>query len=539
MIKIALALLILMTFIGHSQDQISQANFIQEGKVKTTYYNNNFHGYSKPEYEKHKKVSEVLEVTRVNGEVHSFKLTSDQMIAEYGGQLFEIYGHKMSDGSYEDILGYYNSSGDVFALCYNNSIYIIKRLNDIYHYSTLEIYCVLGDAEPASREELVAYLKPTCLAYSKNHKAYLAMKKKKAIADFEQEKKEKEEKKKLEEEEKLNQYSIERNEIASIKLISEFSEYVNDGERAVIIGVESVFKNGIISKTQEFKGGGINAEYFFEVEGAFPSSQHHDASLGGWFHYNTSHKELPTKDDCIKVKVKRRSNDELLLEDKINLEYNIPLYYNFKGANGIRGYKGNDGAQIEVDIELIEHSETWEDLLLYTIRYDYGIYDRDGNRKKGTYYVKMNPKTELKITYHGGKGGNGNTGGYAGGKQGSLKLNVASNVKEYNLVHFGIDGDGGFADYQGEVDHGDYGSTTDYSSSTSDEFTIINNTGSAINLIDEGGNGEGSLNDGSSKTFDCDEVIYQAKLSSSGSWNIKGRLIANGKNACGQTITFE
>jgi len=71
------------------------------------------------------------------------------------------------------------------------------------------------------------------------------------------------------------------------------------------------------------------------------------------------------------------------------------------------------------------------------------------------------------------------------------------------------------------------------------EFTITNKTGSSINLIDDGGNSEGYLNDGNSKTFDCDEIIYQAIQNSGGTWNIKGDLIANGENSCGKTIIYK
>jgi hypothetical protein len=83
-------------------------------------------------------------------------------------------------------------------------------------------------------------------------------------------------------------------------------------------------------------------------------------------------------------------------------------------------------------------------------------------------------------------------------------------------------------------------SSSSSSSSNASTFTIVNKTGNMINLMDERGNGEGSLNNGSSKTFNCDETIYQAHLNANkSSWNVRGRLIGSGDNNCGQTIEFK
>lgn len=82
--------------------------------------------------------------------------------------------------------------------------------------------------------------------------------------------------------------------------------------------------------------------------------------------------------------------------------------------------------------------------------------------------------------------------------------------------------------------------TTSTTTSNPTTFTVVNETGNILNMMNARGSSLGSMNDGSSKTFDCDVVVYEALLSESGTtWNVKGRLIANGEDVCGQTIVFE
>ena len=197
---------------------------------------------------------------------------------------------------------------------------------------------------------------------------------------------------------------------------------------------------------------------------------------------------------------------------------------------GYYGYEGSTGADLDIRVEQKIHAQTGEEILLYTINYK-------KENESGVRYVRLKPSNSLFIMHNGGDGGNSSSGGKKGGRKGLYNVKVGDDVLEYHLDHQSYDGSDGNYEYVAQTSNND-----DYSSNGSTEssdFTITNNTGTMIRLIDEGGNGEGSLNDGSSKTFDCDEVIYQAKENGSGTWNVKGRLIAEGESACGQSSSFK
>lgn len=516
--------LLLLLFLGQlsfGQDMEEQ-EFLKKGKIKLTYVNY-ADKYAEPDYTEFKKISEIRKVDGVDGEVHSMEIYCEKSGTLKYSREFVARGNINDDGTMDNVFGYYSDRADMWAVPYDGSIYIINAsIRNIKSSKDLVIPYVLGE-NIAERIDLFNYYKEIYAAYSgEKFEREAAESKEKQMA------------KEMAQEELLNNFSIERNNIESIKVIHKWSPYINFGERSVIIGIDATLDNGHNIKSKLFDGVAIDDEFIYEIEGAHDFDQYNPTSNGGYCHLYVSHKEKPTSDDCVKVKVKRRSTGELLAEDKINIDYDYSLYFSFKGDGGIRGYAGDDGADVIVDIEQIEHSETWEPLLLYKIQYDYGTTDYDGNPNKGTKYVKMNPTTELKITYHGGDGGNGNTGGYAGGKEGSLVLNVASNVEEYNFVHFGIDGESGYADYQGEVEYSDdYSSSSDYSS---DEITVENETGQSVCVAHSGGST--SIGNGSSETFSCRDLYYGVMDGASCTGTF-GSKIADEDNDCGRTITLE
>jgi len=503
-----------------SQVDMEEQEFLKNGKIKITHVNS-ADNYSEPEFTAYKKISELRKVIKVKDEVTSLEIYCEKSGTLKYSREFVARGMKNDDGTLRDVFGYYSKRADMWAVPYNGSIYIINAsIRKIETSKELAVRYVIGE-NIADRVDLFNY-----------YKAIYAKYEGKTFTKEEPETKEELLATTLSPEEKLNTFSIERNEIASIKVISKFTKYVNDRQRSVIIGVEAVFENGIVSKTKEFKGGGINSEYIFEVEGAFGSDIYQDVTLGGWYRYNVSTRRSLGSDDFIKVKVKRKSNNELLVEGKINIPYDIQLYFDFTGRKGYRNGDGQNGADVELDIEQIKHSETQEPLLLYTIRYDFGTYDDDGNPKKGTYQVKMSPKAQLRIHYSGGRGGDGYSSGGEGGKKGSLKLNVSSNVEEYNLEQWGYDGTPGYGDYQSTADN----TSSSGSDNASDEITIVNETGKSVCVAHSGGST--SINNGSSEEFSCRDLYYGI-MDGAHCTGKFGSKIADEENNCGGTITLE
>lgn len=519
-------LLLFIFMIGISPSSLAQHMennpMLVKGKIKTSYINYNDGAWEEPNYTliEDKKISEIYDVVVVDGDVSQLTFRH----REYGrlryGRVFVARGNKNDDGTLDNVFGYYSDQADIWAIPYKGSIYFINSsIRNCTSSKELFIHLVMGE-NIVDRMELFNYYKEIYATYSGEK-----------FEREEAESKEKQMAKEMEEEALLNNFSIERNNIESIKVIHKWSPHINFGERSVIIGIEAVLENGNTIKSKIFDGVAIDEEFIYEVEGAHDFDQYRPTSDGGYCNLYVSYQERPTHDDCVKVKVKRRSTGELLAEDKINIDYDYSLYFSYKGSGGIRGFEGDDGADIDLYIEQIPHSETGEPIILYTIAYDYGNYNYDETPNKGVRYVKLNPDAELKINYSGGDGGNGNTGGYNGGKPGTLTLHVSENVESYKLSHWGGEGSSGYADYQGSTN-----TDNNYDTETSsNEIIIVNNTGKGVCIV-QGGS---SRTIGSKETYDCDDDIYYGIMNGSNCTSSKGSKIASADGDCGRTITIE
>jgi len=71
-----------------------------------------------------------------------------------------------------------------------------------------------------------------------------------------------------------------------------------------------------------------------------------------------------------------------------------------------------------------------------------------------------------------------------------------------------------------------------------DKFTIKNNSSQRIYVMTESGTSSWIAGGGSSSYF-CSNKMYHCSMDSHNTYNVKGSLIADGKTACGKTITVE
>lgn len=515
--KLSLLLLLVSIKVCFGQYEMEKFEILKNGKIKTTHINY-ADKHSEPDYQQFKKISEIRNVKVVKGEVHSMEIYCEKSSTLRYSREFVARGNKNDDGTLDDVFGYYSERADMWAVPFEGSIYIINAsIRNVTSSKDLVIPFVLGE-EIASKLDLFNYYKAIYADYSGGK--------------FEREEKESREKrleKQLSEDRKLDLWSIEKNEIKSIKVIYEIQPEVSFSSSSIDIkiGVETELGNGNTVKTDYFGGVAIESDYLYEVEGAYKWHKSEDPSLGGMYKIKISSEDDYSWSDAIKIKVKRRSTGQLLAEETIIREYNHPIQLDYSGYNGDRGYTGSNGSNVVVDVEEILHSETLEPLLLYTVRSD------NGYRKTLT-YVKMSPTAKLSITYYGGKGGDGNMKGHAGGKKGSLTVNVSPDVSTYNLVHFGADGKGGSADYLGEVIYPKNNNTS--SNSTSSEITIKNNTGKSVCIAHSGGST--SIGNGSSESFSCRDLYYGV-MQGANCTGTKGAKIADEEGDCGRTIVLD
>ena len=517
--KLSLLLLLVSIKVCFGQYEMEKFEILKNGKIKTTHINY-ADKHSEPDYQQFKKISEIRNVKVVKGEVHSMEIYCEKSSTLRYSREFVARGNKNDDGTLDDVFGYYSERADMWAVPFDGSIYIINAsIRNVTSSKDLVIPFVLGE-EIASKLDLFNYYKAIYADYSGGK--------------FEREERESREKmleKKIGEERKLELWSIEKNELKSIKVIHKISSDVSYGKSAITIGIEADLANGTTVKSNYFGGVAIDSDYLFEVEGAYKMHESDDASVAGIFQFIVYSDEDYSWSDVIKVTVKRRSTGEVLVEENIQRDYMQEVHLDFSGFNGSRGYEGGDGANVVVDVEEIFHTETLEPLVLYTVRSDNG-YTQTLN------YVKMSPTAKMQITYYGGKGGDGNLKGLLGGKKGSLIVNADPQVTAYNLTHYGADGESGSADYQGDIvsKNNTNSSNSSSSSSTSSEITIKNNTGKSVCISHYGGST--SIGNGSSESFSCRDLFYGV-MDGANCTGTKGAKIADEDDDCGRTISLD
>jgi len=232
----------------------------------------------------------------------------------------------------------------------------------------------------------------------------------------------------------------------------------------------------------------------------------------------------PWKDDMynpyVTVKVTSNYDSKLSKSIQIPVSFTEPVIVDYRGQATVKPgsyaaspeYLPGDGADITVEVWTGKNEHNNKLMILYD------VYETGGELLNTVY---LEPNVTLWVYTRGSQSPRGSDG----------ELTVV--VKDEKAVGYSVK-----TDVSNSSGASLTNSNQNSSESNSSEFTIVNETGTSINLIDDDGNGQGHINNGSSKTFSCKKEIYQAKQNSSGTWNIKGNLIANGENNCGQTVTY-
>ncbi len=463
-------------------NQIEQADFLKEKKTFKIF--ENYGDCENIKYTQRYK-TKVLKLERgIDGKVTSFKL--DQVSNGTSGFTFVPAGIvEFGDGQYTEPTSWI--CGSRHAIIYNKGIYFLGSYDPFKKLDKLcfdEVYGKKG----ATNEDLKDYIRPYVEARqeaenqnnnaTKNFKAENTIKGK----------------------------DVENIEIVYIKHPKEGvgTNYDIGYFDSFDVGVIATLENGSIIKTANIGGKGFKHEYDITFRGAG------SGYLDDYPYKIHSHTDDFTE-DYLFIHVESDYHDNLIATKKVTLNYDksISLYYDLK-SQWSDYHKGFVIEDLIIEINNHKHTENGNNLLEYRI-------------SQGNEYLlsrlRMHPDQLVKI--------NNEIGG--------VKL-ITNGITNYNLKYRDEGTLGAYTYYSNDDTEDSY--ETD-NTNTSEEFTIINESGTAIHLIDEGGNGQGSLNNGGEKTFDCDETIYIAHQNSGGTWNIKGTLIASGSSSCGKTVIYK
>jgi hypothetical protein len=260
---------------------------------------------------------------------------------------------------------------------------------------------------PFSKEELDTFLKP--FVSSRNDmKADQAAAAKKAA------------------EEHFAKYSIKGKEVIKIEINAKYDTKIGQGS-AFSYGISATLKDGSVIKTKNIGGEGYIEDYDIIVEGNL------EAPYSGQI---IGYKPTDHKGDYIYISVKSKYHPTLQkAEKKVVFTYNQPVTLNFTSIYTNRD--GVSGPTVRVDVKVVTHSETKEELL------EYRIYDETGNM---THKIRLKRDVMLKVISNGANAqdrqkddvcGNGGDGGI-------ITLNVDPKVGDnYQFEYSNIGGKGG------------------------------------------------------------------------------------------------
>ncbi|MCB9188366.1 MAG: hypothetical protein H6599_03685 [Flavobacteriales bacterium] len=316
----------------------------------------------------------------------------------------------------------------------------------------------------------------------------------------------------------------------------------SDASSSLKVGIIAVLEDGTTLLTNNFEEGfGLYSDYIVNVYGGCLESTKRVDSKGEYyerFHFNKTaqDKQLSKDEDFLKISVINKSTGEEVVNEKVPLEYYSDVTLDYSNPDGSYCSDGWDGGEIDIEVEELEHSETGEPLLYYTITIN--NYYKDGKKA----YIKM-PKTgKLTIYNDGGNGGDCNGDEYKkGGNAGTFIVHNQTDEALENLELIARDGrEGGFgyppSDYYSSSSDSKYSSSSNSSSdNNSSEIIIINNTGKGVCIV-QGGT---SQTIGSKEEFDCDDDIYYGVMNGNNCTSSKGAKIADADGDCGKMITLE
>jgi hypothetical protein len=260
---------------------------------------------------------------------------------------------------------------------------------------------------PLTKEELDAFLKPFVGARN-NMKADEAAAAKKA------------------QEEHYAKYSIKGKDVIKIEIIATYDAKIGQGS-AFSYGISATLKNGSVIKTKNIGGEGYIEDYDIVIEGNLENP--YSGQIIGY-------KPSKHQGDFIYISAKSKHHPSLpKAEKKVVFTYNQPVTLNFTSIYTNRD--GVSGPTVRVDVKVVTHTETKEELL------EYRIYDDAGNM---THKIRLKRDIMLKVISNGANAQDRQKNDICGngGDGGNITLNIDPKVGDnYQFDYSNIGGKGG------------------------------------------------------------------------------------------------
>jgi hypothetical protein len=391
-------------------DFIKTANFLKENKSMYGYFNQGTDVAPKyASYEGSRKL-EIQTVERVEGNVVSFKLDFAYIVS---GIL------KPNSNDFPT----YWTAGSTVMVCYNEHLIVLTADPAISDNFSIKQWFKIGKMGikekiaadiasngtgvklPFTKEELIAHLKPFVDASRANKKNKEANAKAAAEAH-------------------LAKYSIKGKDVVNIEIETKYNNASFGVGSTFEYGIIATLKDGTVIKTKNWGGEGYMEDYNIVVAGSYENGK-------------VSSKPFKYLGDYVLISVSSKHHSSIKkVEKKLVFTYDQTVALNFNG--NWTTSNGDPGKSIRVDVKVVNHSETNEEIL------EYKIYDDMG---KLIHVVRLKRDALLKVSCNGGyadKEYNASKIAGNGGDGGNITLNLDPKVGDnYQFDYTNIGGNAG------------------------------------------------------------------------------------------------
>lgn len=395
---------------------VKAADVLKEGDMKA------YHKYPQDEafeFTEYSSPFKIKNIVKENGKVASFEME----MSNYESAKF-VPNHKETPVFWKKVTGeaYYK-----FAIIYKENI-LIGETNGFDHFQ--KEFLIIGwvkigsgkkglfqgmfqsgggkEKAPFTKQEVLDYLKPFIEA--NKQRLENEEKNKNAAAEAHREK-----------------HSIKGKDVSKIEI-----EVIHEPKLACgnkfKYGVVATLKDGTVIKTKELGGEGYIDDYEFTINGNLDTDYLKGHIIGL--------KPYAYKNDYIQIVAKSKHHPSVTTTSKkYVLTYDQPITLDFSGLNSTG--EGNPGKSLRIDVKVINHSETKEEVL------EYRVYD---DQAKMLHQFRLRRDIPFKVVSNGGKGGDKSkdSQGGKGGDGGNISLNLDPKVGEdYQFDYQNFGGQGG------------------------------------------------------------------------------------------------
>lgn len=386
---------------------VKTADILKEGDMKAYYILSD--GVNSEEYSNTFKISEIK---KENGKIVSFKLDMDN----YSEDIFTP-NHKETPYYWKGknsniaviykeyiVLGSYGAPGDA-----NYRIQKFVKIGSGKKGMFQGMFASSAQIKnPFTKEEVLESVKP----FMEADKQRLANeeKNKEAAAAAHREK-----------------YSIKGKDVTKIEIEANHGAKLGHGAKFTY-GIIATLKDGSKIKTKNLGGEGYLDDYEVTIHGDID---------GDLLNPNTiSLKPYNYKGDYIQISAKSKHHPSLAgVNQKYVLTYDLPIELNFSGLNST--VDGDPGKSLRIDVKVVNHSETKEEIL------EYRIYDESSNLINK---FRLRRDVQFRIISNGGNGGDKRKDSQCGrgGDGGNITLNLDPKVgDDYQFDYQNMGGKGG------------------------------------------------------------------------------------------------